>query len=77
MMPIVRITGNPYQDKSVLDNMDVDVSAIISQGESYQKSFERTIQFFRRVLSEEQLTKAEKRTKYFEPLNIYFEGPLI
>ncbi len=77
IMPIVRMTGNPYQNKSVLDNMDVDVSAIISQGESYQKSFERTIQLFRRVLSEEQLTKAEKRTKYFEPLNIYFEGPLI
>lgn len=77
LMPIVRMTGNPHQNKSVIDTMDVDVSGIISRSESYQKGFEGTLKLFFDVLSEEKLTKAEKGTKYLEPLNIYFEGPLV
>jgi len=30
-----------------------------------------------RILSEDILAKAEKKIDYFEPMNIYFEGPLI
>ena len=77
LMPIVRMTGNPHQNQSVIDTMDIDVSTIISRSESYQKSFERVLSFLLEVLSEERLTRAEQGTKYWEPLQIYFEGPLI
>lgn len=77
MMPIIRMTGNPNQEKLAFENMDIDVSTIISEGESYQYSFKRALQKIIGILSEEICAKAEKRVNYFEPMNIYFEGPLI
>jgi altronate dehydratase large subunit len=77
LMPIIRMTGNPNQGNSAFENMDIDVSTIISKGESYQDSFERGLQKIIKIMSEEIFAKAEKRVNYFEPMNIYFEGPLI
>jgi len=77
IMPIIRMTGNPSQGRAALESMDIDVSTIISQGETYQQSFKRTLKMLTRILSEDILAKAEKKIDYFEPMNIYFEGPLI
>jgi altronate dehydratase large subunit len=77
IMPIMRMTGNPSQGRAALENMDIDVSTIISQGETYQQSFKRTLKMLTRILSEDILAKAENKIDYFEPMNIYFEGPLI
>ncbi|MBN2395818.1 MAG: UxaA family hydrolase [Candidatus Atribacteria bacterium] len=76
LMPIIRMTGNPHQPQHILDSMDIDVSSIISEGKNYDEVFPEAIEFLNRILSGEK-TKAEKRTSYFEPMNFYFEGPLI
>lgn len=77
IMPVIRMTGNPNQGEAAFRNMDIDVSTIISEGESYENSLERALEKIITILSGEIFARAEKRIDYFEPMNIYFEGPLI
>lgn len=76
LMPIIRMSGNPHQEKHIINNMDIDVSSIIAEGRDYSEIFPETMGIIKNILSGE-TTKAEKWTSYIEPMNFYFEGPLI
>ena len=76
LMPIIKMTGNPKGYLDIKSSMDVYVGTIIEGKESYQEAKERALKKLISIISGEADSVCENFTKYYEPMNFYFEGPL-
>lgn len=77
LMPIIKMTGNPKGYLDIESSMDIYVGSIIEGKENYQEAKERALKRLISIISGETDSVCEKFTKYYEPMNLYFEGPLI
>ncbi len=77
LMPIIKMTGNPKGYLDIESSMDIYVGTIIEGKEDYQEVKERAFKRLISIISGEADSVCENFTKYYEPMNFYFEGPLI
>lgn len=77
LMPIIKMTGNPKGYLDIESSMDIYVGTIIEGKENYQEVKERALKRLISIISGEANSVCENFTKYYEPMNLYFEGPLI
>lgn len=77
LMPIIKMTGNPKGYLDIESTMDIYVGTIIEGKENYQEVKERAFKRLISIISGETDSVCENFTKYYEPMNFYFEGPLI
>ena len=77
LMPIIKMTGNPKGFLDIESTMDIYVGTIIEGKENYQEVKERAFKRLISIISGEADSVCENFTKYYEPMNFYFEGPLI
>jgi altronate dehydratase large subunit len=77
LMPIIKMTGNPKGYLDIESSMDIYVGTIIEGKENYQEAKERALKRLISIISGEVDSVCENFTKYYEPMNFYFEGPLI
>jgi altronate dehydratase large subunit len=77
LMPIIKMTGNPKGYLDIESSMDIYVGTIIEGKENYQEVKERAFKRLISIISGEVDSVCENFTKYYEPMNFYFEGPLI
>lgn len=77
LMPIIKMSGNPKGYLGVASNMDIYVGTIIEGKENYQEAKEKALKTLISIISGKAVSICEKFTKYYEPMNFYFEGPLI
>jgi len=77
LMPIIKMTGNPKGYLDIESSMDIYVGTIIEGKEDYQEVKERAFKRLISIISGEVDSVCENFTKYYEPMNFYFEGPLI
>ncbi len=77
LMPIIKMTGNPKGYLDIESSMDIYVGTIIEGKENYQEAKERALKRLISIISGEADSVCENFTKYYEPMNFYFEGPLI
>jgi len=77
LMPIIKMTGNPKGYLDIESSMDIYVGTIIEGKEDYQEVKERAFKRLISIISGETDSVCENFTKYYEPMNFYFEGPLI
>jgi len=77
LMPIIKMTGNPKGYLDIESSMDIYVGTIIKGKENYQEAKKRALKKIISIISGEADSVCENFTKYYEPMNFYFEGPLI
>jgi len=74
-IPVIKISANPQTSVRMEDNIDLDVSDIITKGISIKEKGEEILNFILKVANG-QLTKSET-IKYDETMDIYTTGPVI